>query len=331
MTAEDSKGSTDAATKPLLSGPKRQHFLPRFYLEGFSRDGLVAVYDRKQNEVRMQQPVNTGVIGHFYTQVDEQGRQRFELEALLSEFEGKAKPAIQKLARGLGLDDQERMDLAGFIALGSGRTPDMVQSIQAINAQLIKRITKIMFADEEGVLERLAKDEDRRDKSNEELQEEARRLVKFAQAEAYEVNVDEKWALQLAMSTAAELAPVIANRNWHVLHRDSEKKSFVTCDSPVILTSTAPRDKSLFRGVGFGTTDALIVFPLTESCVLAMQGFGGGMMHGEIESTKVRDTNLLVASRCQRFVIGRDAKLIDSLANEVGLAKSSWEPRIKMH
>lgn len=70
---------------PLLTGPKRQHYLPRFYLDGFSRDGLVAVYDREKDEVRRQQPKDTTVIGHFYTMVDEQGRKRYEIEALLSE------------------------------------------------------------------------------------------------------------------------------------------------------------------------------------------------------------------------------------------------------
>lgn len=52
--------ASTAAAKPLLTGPKRQHFLPRFYLDGFAKDGLVAMFDRDKKEVRVQQPVNTG-------------------------------------------------------------------------------------------------------------------------------------------------------------------------------------------------------------------------------------------------------------------------------
>jgi hypothetical protein len=113
----------------MLSGPKRQHFLPRFYLEGFCRDGLVAVFDREKNEVRLQQPVNTAVIGHFYTLEDAEGRRRFELEALLADYEGKAKPAIAKLVAGGELTADERSDLAIFIAFAAMRTPDMVNSV----------------------------------------------------------------------------------------------------------------------------------------------------------------------------------------------------------
>lgn len=92
---EPAPAAEPQATKPLLTGPKRQHFLPRFYLENFSVNGLVAVYDREQDVVRLQQPVNTGVIGHFYTMEDAEGRKRFELEQFLSEYEGKAKPVIE--------------------------------------------------------------------------------------------------------------------------------------------------------------------------------------------------------------------------------------------
>ena len=40
----------------MLDGPKRQHYLPRFYMDGFATDGLVAVYDRQKDEVRRHGP-----------------------------------------------------------------------------------------------------------------------------------------------------------------------------------------------------------------------------------------------------------------------------------
>ena len=110
-------GPATNVAKPLLTGPKRQHFLPRFYLQGFCRDGTLAIYDRESNEVRVQQPLNTGVIGHFYTLEDNEGRKRFELEQMLSEFEAKASPGIRKLVAKVQPTDEERADLAIFVAL----------------------------------------------------------------------------------------------------------------------------------------------------------------------------------------------------------------------
>jgi hypothetical protein len=65
---------------PKLSGPKKQHVVPRFYLDGFCRDGLLSVYDRQKNEFRIQTPHNTGAITHYYTFTDAEGRRRYDLE-----------------------------------------------------------------------------------------------------------------------------------------------------------------------------------------------------------------------------------------------------------
>lgn len=171
---------------------KRQHFVPRFYLDGFPRGGLVAVFDGETGEVRLQQPKNTTVIGHFYTMQDAQGRRRFELEALLSEYESKAKPCIGKLSAGGELKADERSDLAIFLTFAAMRTPDMVNSVQAMNGQMVKAIAKRLFADEEEVYARLRADPEHKDASDEELRERGGLMVHMAQNDGLEVNTNEK-------------------------------------------------------------------------------------------------------------------------------------------
>ncbi|MEZ5593639.1 MAG: hypothetical protein R3F53_24195 [Gammaproteobacteria bacterium] len=73
-----------------------------------------------------------------------------------------------------------------------------------------------------------------------------------------------------------------AGRDWMVLHRDTEKKSFVTTDAPVLLTTLAPRKKSIW-GIGFGNIDALVLFPMTESCGLLMCGTEGALSTGNVQ------------------------------------------------
>lgn len=316
--------------KPLLEGPKRQHFLPRFYLEGFAKDGKVAVFDRIENEVRVQQPVNTAVIGHFYTMVDDQGRKRFELEQLLAEYEGKAKPAIEKLALKDSLNADERSDLAIFIALGAMRTPDIVDSIKKVNSESIKMFAKQVLSDPEALATKLSADPKYAGLSQEELKVQAKEMVEFAQSDNYEVTTNEKWAVGTAMRIALELAPIFAGRDWRVLHRDSEKKSFVTSDAPVLLTTVTPRPSSIY-GVGFGNADALVAFPLTASCVLAMSGKSGSLDHATIDSDRIRRANLAMAQQCQRFVVGRDEALVKSLTDHLSLAKKKWQPKMQMN
>jgi len=317
----------EAETEPLLTGPKRQHFLPKFYLEGFTKDGMVAVFDRELNETRIQQPVNTGVIGHFYTMEDTAGRRRFELEQMLSEYEGKASHAIKKLAAKNEIDADERSDLAIFVALAAFRTPDIVDSIKALNSDLIGDMVQQTFADVEEVKERMRGKPDA-PPTEEELDAEARDLVEYAQGGQYEVTTNHQWAVSMAIKISFNIAPIFAGRDWVILHRGNERKSFVTTDAPVLLTTVAPRESNFF-GIGFGNTDALVLFPLTESCILAIHGSNGDFQHRITSAEHMRRINLALADHCQRFVIGRDAALIRSLTNHLGLANKKWRPKMQ--
>jgi hypothetical protein len=325
---EPAAAAAPAAAKPLLNGPKRQHFLPRFYLENFSANGLVAVYDREQDTVRLQQPVNTGVIGHFYTMEDAEGRKRFELEQFLSEYEGKAKPVIDKLTAREAINADERSDLAIFIALAATRTPDVVDSLKAFNAGMVTDIMKRMFHDVDDVAARLREEPDYAGKPHDEVLAEAKVMVEMAQNDGVKVSTDHRWAVGMAIQMALEIAPIFAGRNWLVVHRDNDKKSFITTDAPVFLTTVAPR-ADRFWGVGFGNADALVFFPLKQSCTLAMFGDKGDLRHTEAGTEKVRQLNLGLASKCQRFVIGRDEALLKSLAEAARLAETKWKPKMQ--
>ncbi len=325
--AEGGEGSRASERKPRLTGPKRQHFLPQFYLDGFTNDGLLAIYDRENNEVRVQQPLNTGVIGHFYTFEDRDGRKRFELEEFLSEYETKASPVIQKLAARETIVGQEREALALFVALAAFRTPDTIDSLKAFHSELLTETVKRGFADVEEVKEHIRRAPDRPE-TEEGLEAEARELVEFVQGGEYEIETKHQWTVGKAIKMSFAIAPILIGRTWSVIHRDSERRSFVTTDAPVVLTTIAPR-KNSFWGIGFGNADALVVFPLKQSCVLAMHGKGGDLQHLTSDSEHMRHTNLCIADHCQRFVIGRDEQLVRSLTEKLGLADKKWQRKMQ--
>jgi hypothetical protein len=311
---------------PLLTGPKRQHYLPRFYLDGFARDGILAVYDRDSNEVRMQKPENTGVIGHFYTVEDELGRKRFEVEQILSEFESKAAPIIKKMATRENLSDDERSNMAIFVAMAMFRTPDMLDSIKAANAGMVKKMTKLTFGNLE-MAKAAIRGSPTAPTSEEELDKEARGIVEFVQKDQYTIETNHRWALRMAIELFSSIAPILAGRDWLVVHRSNEKQSFVTTDSPLVLTTMEPR-KNNFWGIGFANKDALVILPLTESCSLMIFGSDGDFNHKTVGAEQIRHFNLMVADRCQRFVIGRDKALVVSLAQRLGLNQKSWQSKI---
>ena len=312
---------------PRLNGPKRQHFLPKFYLEGFTKEGKLALYDRELDEIRIQQPINTGVIGHFYTLQDSEGRNRYELEHLLSEYEGKSDKVIRKLVGKEDIGAEERTDLAMFIAFAAFRTPDMVDSVKTLNSTFIHDLAKKMFTDLEAVKVWMREKQDL-SISEEAIEKEAKELVAFAKSGSYQITTDHRWAVLTTMEMAFNVAPILAGRDWVLLHRENSKKSFITTDAPVVLTTTAPR-KNNFYGIGFANADALVMFPLTESTALSIYGNGGGLEHRQANTEQVRHINLALADRCQRFVIGREENLVRSLVDYLGLANKTWQPKMQ--
>src|ERR1700677_4277820 len=103
--------------------PKRHHFLPKSYLDGFARDGFVWLYDRRKNEYRRQQPLNTAVIGNYYVFENKEGEKDYSLESYFSKIEGSAKSTIKKLEAKEEISPEERLYLAHFIALLMVRSP----------------------------------------------------------------------------------------------------------------------------------------------------------------------------------------------------------------
>jgi hypothetical protein len=330
MSEDQYKENVAGSTKPLLSGPKRQHFLPRFYLEGFCKDEMIAVYDRKSNEIRVQTPQNTGVIGHFYTLEDDQGRKRFELEQMLSEFESKASLVIELLAARKEISPDQRADLAIFIALASFRTPEIIDSLKQMNSGLIGDMARRMYSDVNQVKESL-RGKPGSPLSEEDLEQEAKEMVEFIQGGQYEIETKHQWAVGMAMQMAFKIAPILSGRDWFITHRDNEKKSFITTDAPVTLTTIEPRQTGFWAGIGFANPDAMVIFPMTQTCTLVMCGRDGDFQHRSASAEQMRHHNLMMADRCQRFLIGRDAALLRSLADDLGLPKKQWQPKMKIH
>jgi hypothetical protein len=315
------------STAPQLSGPKRQHFLPKFYLEGFTKNGMVAIFDRGKNEVRVQTPVNTCVIGHFYTMEDSEGRKRFELEQLLSDYESKANFIIKKLEACEEINAEERANLAIFVAFAAFRTPDNIDSIKLLSSSLLSDMTSRMFADVEEVKEGM-RGMPNSPSAEEDLKKEAIELVEFVKSGQYKISTNHTWAVGMAMKMAFIIAPIFAGRNWMVIHRDSEKKSFVTTDAPVLLTTVTPRANNIY-GIGFGNADAFVMFPLNQSCILAMYGNQGTLTHQKIDAEQIRKINLAIAAECQRFIVARDEELVRSIKDYLRLADKKWQPKMQ--
>ena len=104
---------------------QRHHYLPQFYLKGFTNaQGLLHVFDRLNEEFRVEPPINTALVKNCYT-VKSKGNKTDRIESLLAiDIEGKAAPIIERITkRDIKLKGDEREILAVLAALMRTRIP----------------------------------------------------------------------------------------------------------------------------------------------------------------------------------------------------------------
>ncbi len=259
---------------------------------------------------------------------DEQGRRRFEVEAMLAQVETDAQPVIAKLNASQPISADERSNMAVFLALAMVRTPDLIDSVKSAGASLVKFMAKTSFSNVAHAKESL-RNKPGVSKSQETLEKEAQTLVEFTHRDEYDVTINHRFAVSSALQLFPAIAPILVARDWIVLHRDSAARSFLTSDAPVVLTVLEPHNTG-FYGVGFASADAMVLFPLTLSSALIVFGDAGGLTHKTVGLDKIRNYNLMLGDRCQRYLFARDEALALSIARSLGLNNRKWVPKFRM-
>lgn len=302
--------------------PKRHHYLPEFYLNGFTEGGFLSIYDRKKKELRRQTPKNTAVIGNYYTTTDDKGEKNFDIEQLLSQFEGKAKPAFDKLNQGNPLTPDERADAGYFIAFLLSRTPRFAREIEQISDAVHKIIAKEMISTVESASELL-----RLHGSHERITPES--MLDFVQNERFLVKSSRENILSTMFEQVRKTAKTITLSDWAVVHAP-KKTAFVTTDSPLGYYTPEELRRSSMPNLGLDSCDVTKIVPITKSTALLIGRLGGRVGHFSVSKQQVREINMSVASECEQYLIGHNEELVKAMVRRRKLDRDNPGTWIKV-
>lgn len=308
-----------------MISPKRHHYLPQFYLGRFCRNNKLWVFDREKKEFRQQTPNNTAVKTNYYSVEEKDGGKRTEIEAMLSQIESHAKQVIDKLLAREAITEDEKQILSIFMAFMMNRVPDFEKSVNSMEKHMIQLMADMMFSDEKRVQSLM--DEQERS-TGEEFDTSAKELVDFHKRRQYEIIVNRNMSLRLMLDVSMELSRYFGLMDWGVFHAP-EKKSFITTDNPLILVPPVDH-KPEFLGVGIITKGARKVFPLSQKACLIMFDHGAHLEHRDADINLVRNINLSLTSRADRFVIGCDEVLVRNLVRTTRLTEWEHKGRISI-
>lgn len=284
---------------------RKNHILPRKYLERFSKDNRIWVLDfetKKQNNVRLEE---AAVIKDFYTvktvnsQEDDLVEQKF-----LAEIEGVCDPAIAEVVNKHSFSQGYVWDkLANYVALMYVRTPLFRQ----IFLETFEQIADKMDDD-------LTKSEEFYNKAMKDFQEQNPdiKVLPFKEAQKardkFEIPVDipRTFYIKQMMLIASNLVPVIGYMTPNLLltERYFDAK-FITGDVPIIPMPRKPTNSPVW----INNPNFDLYFPLSSHCCLVLN-YDPLRKSNDVSSKKISWINHLVACNCTRIVLSEEESFV---------------------
>ncbi|MFH1673684.1 MAG: DUF4238 domain-containing protein [Pseudomonadota bacterium] len=306
--------------------PKRHHYIPQFYLNGFCQNNKLWVYDRYQNDFRRQTPKNTTLQKHYYSFESKEEKRDTEIEKVLSQIEGFSKPIITKINKREKIDQAEKETLSLFIALQFVRVPDFEKAVNQIAERLIRHTSRFIFADEKRAEEALEQYEEKTGKKAEVSPKE---LAEFVLNDEYNLKCNRDLSLGMMLPLGLRFANYFRQMDWLILYAP-RKTSFITSDNPFVLVGPPNHDLSSSYGVGFITKGANKVVPLSQFCSLIMGDHGDQTRMSDCTPQDVRSMNISIALSCDRFLLSRDEALLRSLVKTTRINEKVKHSRFKL-
>jgi Protein of unknown function (DUF4238) len=222
-----------------LVGAAAHHFLPQFYLKGFTdpdpprgHTPFLWIYKFEERRWRKRSPANAAKRAGFYLSTTEWGETHDLLEQSLSLLESVTAPIVrEKIPRCSAFTAEERMTFAAFVGQMAARTPAGLELVaEAYKAGVVSRMKHRV--------ERWKKNPDEWEKFTREFNEvhPEKALPNGLRPEdidpvKFRVEVEAQQLAAISLASAWRTLPLILDMGWIFL-RSEAPLYFVTSDNP---------------------------------------------------------------------------------------------------
>lgn len=304
--------------KGQTKSPRMHHYLPRFYLAGFSdprilnRENKEAIWVYEKNKsVRRSTPEKEGRERDFYAFQSEDG-ENFEVEKMLGGIENAVAPIIERLRNvRYVLSVEERQSLGLFVGTMQTRTPfarSLDEKIEPVLSRMLERKARDPAAFRS--LWDTLFPETGTDTYVEQIRMEILDDRNFQRPE---------YKLESALVIGQMRAEALLQFDWQIVYAD-ESESFVTSDNPIIAGTWKQTNGEwgIRHFKNFDVPDLDIFFPLTRRiCMRMKKSIEPGPYH--LPARGVRSVNKLTMACAQRWLYAsKRSQTMEDVFNKEG-------------
>lgn len=236
--------------------PRRHHYVPQFYLIGFTksgtREGTLHVLDQQRLKQWSSTAANVAVENGFYTVETGASGDAALLEKTLSRLETYFAPVVRAIAKERSLPRGEPFGtLMSFIAVTAARVPEVKNAISEFLEDAAKK--------HEIMLRQTA----RKDGATPQSEKKGRSPSERNEAASL---CNQTTHVRLMMDMVPTLIPLLGQRNWSLWALEDDAPDLICSDRPVSLTWVIPM--SGLYPPGFGLRGTVVTVPVTRRIAL---------------------------------------------------------------
>lgn len=241
---------------------KRQHIIPKFYLNGFAEDSRLQVLDFQTKRSFSNSTKDVSVEKDYYT-IKVEGIEPDRFESWLASVESQAAGVFRQILNGKWpLDELDRTKLAHFIVLQQQRGRGTRDFLERVQSEIVGLQTKINGFDkfsevlDAGIQPHLTEEQKR---------ESFDWITNYKQGDETTIKATSHQHINSINHSISELIPYIVGRPWILI--EFTRRALITSDEPLGLTGST--DMEDFGRIGLLHAEAL-TFPLTRELGLLM-------------------------------------------------------------
>jgi Protein of unknown function (DUF4238) len=304
--------STFAMTMDV--GPKAQHYIPRFYLNGFTdEEGTLWVYE-KFKPLRASKPKHEANRPDYYTHL-ETGERDETAENVLMDIESVVAPIVRKLANPqYELTDENAGKLYMFVASMFARVPSWRKYMNEAVGEMAKRVQQ-RSAEERDKFHRWCTDFEK--KTGRSLPVKYEELRHFVIKGDYTIEqASDAYNLGLMFKSVLTVAKELKNYGFEVMYAPVGKV-FLTSDAPVFTVQPDGAGQASI-GMGFGWPGVEVYLPLNKRACLRLRR-GATARAIQIRANAVEQLNNVVMGTASQYLYSSEGyRRVARLFNERG-------------
>lgn len=301
----------------MINEPRKHHYIPEFYLAGFTNRGLkkdiLWTFDQTSLKQWESKPSNIGFQKDYY-KININDSDPYGVEKGFSKVESMSANVIKEIIHNKVIPKgEDYIILMNFIALLQARVPSRRESFTEPMGEVLKMSLQLTYQYHEryeALIEQMKRDGY---ETNDSISFEEMRDFIYKE-DAYTIDFDNNTHISNLMVGVDAMLPYLLDRKWTILFADDSDGYFICSDSPVSLHWSKPREKS-FWGVGFAHKNTDVTVPLNKS-VLLLGRFEEKLPTQKINRRSIAVMNSYTCSDSKRYVYSCNKDFIWYMEND---------------